>query len=52
MEDIRQDLEAIHVDLSVLGGHITTKGKRRNLYENRLKWLEEKVNVNRKIMGR
>ncbi len=51
-EDIKQDLEAIQVDLFVLGEQITAQGKRRILTDDRLKWLEDKVNIYRKEYGK
>jgi ATP:cob(I)alamin adenosyltransferase len=51
-DDVREDLQQIQVDLFTLGEHITTKGTRRTITEERVKWLEDRVTYYRKEYGR
>ncbi|MCL4346187.1 MAG: cob(I)yrinic acid a,c-diamide adenosyltransferase [Candidatus Thermoplasmatota archaeon] len=51
-DDIRKDLEQVQVDLFVCGEHITAQGGRRTITEERVRWLEAKVNEYRKEYGK
>jgi ATP:cob(I)alamin adenosyltransferase len=41
--DIKSDLEAVQRDLFTVGEHVTLKGRKRIITEDRVKWLEERI---------
>lgn len=42
-QDIKEDIEAIQVDIFTLGEDILAGGKKRVITEDRVKWLEDRV---------
>ncbi|EQD57206.1 ATP/cobalamin adenosyltransferase [mine drainage metagenome] len=51
-EDIKSDLEEVQRDLFTVGEHITLKGRGRTLDETRVKWLEDKIAIYSKEVGK
>ena len=51
-DDIKSDLEMVQEDLFVCGEHITAQATRRTMKEERVKWLEEKIDIYRKEYGK
>lgn len=51
-DDIRSGLEQVQRDLFTIGEQITSNGKRRTISEERLKWLEERIDEYSKEFGK
>ncbi|MCL5987629.1 MAG: cob(I)yrinic acid a,c-diamide adenosyltransferase [Candidatus Thermoplasmatota archaeon] len=51
-DDIRNDLMAVQEDLFTCGEHITAQGKRRTIKDERVRWLEERIDIYRKEYGK
>ena len=50
--DIRSDLDRIQNNIFTLGEHVLTESNGRKLSENDVTWLEDRVNVYRKEIGK
>jgi ATP:cob(I)alamin adenosyltransferase len=50
--DIKRDLEAVQRDLFTVGEHVTLKGRKRVITEDRVKWLEERISEYGKEFGK